>query len=375
VPLSDYIAKNKESILSDWVAFARQHVPAARDLEDRELEDPTADVLAAIAARLGDTADPLAGVDTAPAAIVHAAHVHAELRLRQSFTLDQMIAEYRVLRAEVVRGWSHQTGLAHNEAIDELARFDAVIDHGSTETIKWFYDRVERGRDLFVGVLAHDVRTPLGAILASIDFLLGTDELAGDSLDAALQIRKSAARLRLLANDLLDFTRTRLGSALPLTREPLDLGPLCRETVKELEALHPAATIHLRCSGDLHGSWDGARLAQMLSNLIANAIEHGMAGEPIRVAARGRADADVVLQVENRGPPVPPAIREVMLDPLKHLPLLEPQVRSRARGLGLGLFIARLIAEAHSGRIELESKGGDRTRVRVELPRRVPPPP
>lgn len=375
MPLSDYIAKNKESILPDWAAFARQHVPAARDLEDRQLERPTADVLAAIAVSLSDTLDPLGGVDTAPSAIVQAAHAHAELRLRQSFTLDQMIAEYRVLRASVVRRWSRQTGLAHNEAIDELARFDAVIDHGSTETIKWFYDRVERGRDLFVGVLAHDVRTPLGAILASIDFLLGTDELAGDSLEAARQIRKSAARLRLLANDLLDFTRTRLGSALPLTREPLDLGPLCRETVKELEALHPAATIHLRCSGDLHGSWDGARLAQMLSNLIANAIEHGTADEPIRVGARGRTADEVVLQVENRGPPVPPAIREVMLDPLKHLPLLEPQVRTRARGLGLGLFIARLIVEAHSGRIELESKGGDRTRVRVELPRRVPPPP
>jgi signal transduction histidine kinase len=374
MPLSDYIATHVQSILSDWSAFARRHVRAALALEDRELIAPAQAVLEAIALSLAGTETSVESVDTAPSSIEKAAHTHAEQRIRQSFTLEQMIAEYRVLRAAVARGWSQQTGLAHTEAVDELARFDAAIDHTSTETIKWFYDRVERGRDLFVGVLAHDVRTPLGAILASIDYLLGTDELGGPSLDAAFQIRNSAARLRLLANDLLDFTRTRLGSALPLTREPLDLAEVCADTVKELKALHPAAALELRCSGDLQGSWDRARLEQLLSNLIANAIEHGMPGEPVRISARGRG-ADVVIEVENRGPPIPAAVRQVMLDPLKHLPLLEPQAKQRARGLGLGLFIARLIAEAHSGKIELDSKRKERTKVRVELPRTAAPAP
>jgi signal transduction histidine kinase len=373
MPLFDYITKHRQSILSGWATFARHDISAVRGLENREIVGPTDAVLETIARSLADPAVPIESVGTAPSGIANAAHAHAELRTRQGFTLDQMIAEYRLLRGTVVRGWSRETRLAHSDAIDELARFDAAIDYTSTETLKWFYDRVERGRDLFVGVLAHDVRTPLGAILASVDYLLGTDELEGPSFDAARQIRSSATRLRLLANDLLDFTRTRLGSSLPLTREPLDLAEVCRDTVEELEALHPAATLVLRCSGDLQGSWDGARLEQLLSNLIANAIEHGTTAEPIRISVRGRP-GDAVIEVENRGPPIPEAIREVMLDPLKHLPLLEPQVNPRARGLGLGLFIARLIAEAHSGKIELDSKRTDRTKVRVELPRSTEPP-
>jgi signal transduction histidine kinase len=373
MPLSDYIAKQTDSILADWAAFARRHIPAAHGLEDGELTGPTKAVLSTITLSLAETKVPLESIDTAPSGITRAARAHAELRIRQSFTLDQMVAEYRVLRGAVVQGWSEQTRLAHSEAIAELARFDAAVDHTSTETIKWFHDRVERGRDLFVGVLAHDVRTPLGAILASVDYLLAVDELTGASLDAARQIRNSATRLRLLANDLLDFTRTRLGSSLPIAREPLDLAKVCRDTVKELEALHPSAILELRCSGDLHGSWDGARLEQMLSNLVANAIEHGKSGEAIRISVRSR-NAEAVIEVENRGPPIPETIREVMLDPLKHLPLLEPQVNRRARGLGLGLFIARLIAEAHSGKIEIDSKRKDRTKVRVELPRTEPTP-
>jgi signal transduction histidine kinase len=371
MPLSDYIAEHMQSISSDWAAFARHQVPAAAQVEDVDLTGPTEAVLGSILLSLGENMTPIEGIGSPPPGIAEAAQAHAEHRLRQSFTLDQMVAEYRLLRTTVVRGWCRQTRFAHSEAIDELARFDAVIDHVSTETTKWFYDRVERGRDLFVGVLAHDVRTPLGAILASVDFLLATDELRGPSHDAARQIRNSTVRLRLLANDLLDFTRTRLGTPLPLIREPVDLGEICRDTVKELEALHPVAKLELRCSGDLHGSWDGARLAQMLSNLIANAIEHGTPGEPIRIRVRGR-DVVATIEIENPGPPIPDAIKEVMLDPLRHLPLLERQVNRRAQGLGLGLFIARLIAEAHSGRIEIESKRKDRTKVRVQLPRHEP---
>jgi signal transduction histidine kinase len=371
MPLSDYIAKHSDPVLSDWAAFARRHVPAARGLDDQALIRPAESILAAIGVSLGEIDALLDGVCTPPAAIAEAARAHAAQRLGQRFTLEQMIAEYRLLRVSIVRGWSRETRLEQNEAIDELTRFEAAVDHTSAEAIKWFYQRVERGRDLLVAVLAHDVRTPLGAIMASADFLLGTGMLAGQTLDAARQIRNSATRLRLLANDLLDFARTRFGSALPLALEPLDLGDLCRRTVNELEILHPAASLELRCSGDLHGFWDGARLEQMLSNLTANAIEHGVSQAPIRVTARARSGTEVVLKVQNTGPPIPETVRQVMLDPLKHLPLLEPQRDYPTRGLGLGLFIARLITEAHGGHMEFSSRE-NLTTVTIRLPRRAP---
>ncbi|HEU4617768.1 MAG TPA: sensor histidine kinase [Gammaproteobacteria bacterium] len=375
MPLSDYIAKHAKPIVADWAAFARQHVPAAQRLQDRDLIGPARTILGAIASSLDEEAQaPAEPIGAAPSTIAEAAQVHGARRLGQSFTLDQMIAEYRVLRTSVVRDWTKSTRLAHADAIEQLTRFDTVVDHTSTETIKWFYGRVERGRDMLVAVLAHDVRTPLGAILASVDVLLHAGDLEGPALDSARQIRHSAMRLRLLANDLLDFTRTRLGSALPVAPEPLDFGDVCGRTVAELESLHSSAAVEVDCAGDLRGSWDPARLEQMLSNLITNAIEHGTRGEPILVTARGPPGPEIEIEVENSGPPIPAHVRHVMLDPLKHLPVLEPQLDGRTRGLGLGVFIARLIAEAHSGKIEFDSSREDRTIVRVRLPRAKPEP-
>ncbi len=361
--LSEYIEANTEPILSDWEAFAHSQIEPARALDTQALRSPAAQVLRAIAAHLAlPRGEPLTA----------AAEQHAAERLAQSFSLDEMICEYRVLRTAVVRGWSRHTHLEPADAIEELARFSEALDRMSTETIKCFYERVERGRDLLVAILAHDVRTPLGAILASADTLLADEHLDVANRAAARRIRNSTLRLRNLANDLLDFTRTRLGAALPVAPAPTELGKICADTVEELETLHPKVRLELECRGDLEGVWDEARIEQMLSNIVANALEHGRRGTPVRIEAEAADDPTCVeLHVLNRGAPIPPEVQRVMLDPLTQLPSLPSRQSRRTRGLGLGLFIARQIAEAHGGTLRIESSGRGLTDVSVRLPRRA----
>ncbi len=378
--LSEYIEANTEPILSDWEAFARSQTEPAHGLDAAALKTPAARMLHEVAAHLASRQEGRGGRPPAPRPtssgaerIVAAARQHAAERLAQGFSLDEMILEYRVLRTAVVRGWSRHTHLERSDAIEELVRFDDALDRTTNEAIKWFYERVERGRDLLVAILAHDVRTPIGAILASADSLLADARLDAASSEAARRIRNSTLRLRHLASDLLDFTRTRLGATLPVTPSPAELGRICAATVEELQTLHPRAQLELDCRGDLQGVWDSARIEQMLSNIVANAIEHGLPGASIRIEAEATDEAHADVHVVNRGTPIPVAVQQVMLDPLTNLPSLPARETNRTRGLGLGLFIARQIAEAHGGRLRIESNEEGLTSVSVRLPRRPSP--
>jgi signal transduction histidine kinase len=165
---------------------------------------------------------------------------------------------------------------------------------------------------------------------------------------------------------LLDLIQVRLGPGLPLTRAPVDLGAVCREALAELRTLHPDRGITLELRGGLRGEWDGDRLAQVVSNLAANALQHGRQDAPVRVTARGEGDA-VELRIHNTGSPISPGV-------LPHL--FEPMFKGGAeasgpRGsVGLGLYIAREIVTAHGGAIAVTSSAEAGTAFTVRLPRR-----
>ncbi len=363
--LAEFIVDRLDDILASWVAFIRHTVPVAEGLEDAVLRDDAQALLAAVARAV-------AGDFDAPnlAALGQAACVHAASRVAQGFTLDQMAAEFHALRSDVICRWTTQLRVFTRQVHEEQIRFNDVIDQALAGSTTHYAMRLEHARDLFLGVLGHDLRTPLAAISHSAALLQRGDTTEAQRSEAADRIAKSADRMDLMIQDLLDFTRSRLGAQLPMKAAPADLEAIARQVVDELSALNPDATVAFRTSGNLAGAWDRERVMQLLSNLLDNAIRHRTGGEPVTVELGG-ADDRVSISVHNVGAVIPPAEQEAIFDPLRrgvNQAPIPPTVGSSA-GLGLGLYIARQIAISHGGDVRLTSTAETGTRFVATLDR------
>lgn len=222
-----------------------------------------------------------------------------------------------------------------------------------------------RLNEMFVAILGHDLRTPLNTILTSADVLLHTPGEPATQA-AAGRIRSSGRRMQTLIENVLDLARARLAGGISLKRENVDLGALVDLTLLEHKALSPHTAVLVERQGDLQGDWDSDRLAQVLSNLLGNAIQHGEAGGPVQVSLDGTHAPTVTVTVANPGPIAPDALPHVF-DPFGS----GRRQRARNEGLGLGLFIVRQIVDAHGGEIGVHVEEGRRTSFRVALPRHV----
>lgn len=216
----------------------------------------------------------------------------------------------------------------------------------------------ERERELFLGALGHDLRGPLAAIQ------LGAETLRDQAMPrmaqtAAERIGRSADRMLRLIQQLLDFTRSQHG-VIPIAPVPCDLGDVARDVVAGLEPGCADCRIELRRDGETHSVCDPDRIAQVLQNLLGNAMEHGDRTRPIEVVVGTRGDR-ARLEVTNHGPTIPPASVPSLFEPFRQ--------GRRSKGLGLGLYIAQAVVQAHGGAIEVESADG-RTTFRVLFPRR-----
>lgn len=220
--------------------------------------------------------------------------------------------------------------------------------------------RIEEARDRFIGVLGHDLRTPLGAILMGVGLL---DEVSETQTSIVERITRSAHRMVAMIDDVLDFARGRLGGGIPLAVTTADLGELCDEAVAEMKLANPGRLVTFEAAGDLRGNWDPARVAQVLSNLLGNAIKHGVGA--IHVTSRTDG-ADVVTTVHNEGPAIPAALLPILFEPFTGQAPGMPGVRD---GLGLGLYIASEIVRAHEGSISMTSTEDQGTTVSVRWPR------
>jgi signal transduction histidine kinase len=229
---------------------------------------------------------------------------------------------------------------------------------------------VDDSRNLLLGVLGHDLRTPLGVVHMSAHYLLRADTLTGGQTKAVARIVTAAERMKGMVNDILDFTQTAFGVALPITPAPADLAEVAQNIVSEVSTLHPESRIELSFTGDLTGRWDAARVAQMLANLVANAVQHGAHGQPVLVVASGEDDA-VSVQVQNEGRPIPADVQQNLFSPLRQIPTTDAERRAGSSGLGLGLYITREIAVAHGGSVAVRS-GVEGTTFSVRLPRTPP---
>ena len=290
---------------------------------------------------------------------------HAVLRIESGFTLTQVVAEYRALRASVFRLWAK----THPDP-EGVLRFNEAIDQALAEAVDRYTEKTDQYRDLLIGIVSHDLRNPLSGILLGSAVLSRSEELDDRSARIASRIQSSAKRMVRIVGDLLDLTRTRLGSQIPIVRGPTDAGPICELVIAELEGSHPHAVIRYTSKGDLRGEWDHDRIAQVLSNLVGNALQHGAADKPISVSAKGE-DAQVALTINNAGPPIPESVQSDIFEPMvRHLK--DPS--NASSGLGLGLYIAKELVTAHGGTIDLASTDDGGTTFTVRLPRHEPGP-
>lgn len=373
--LTELIQRDVDDIVSEWEQFARTSIPPAQDLSPEELRDHARLLLLAVAADLqtaqggADQHDKSRGElpDNSPR-ITETAHQHARHRFEQRFSLDQMLSEVRALRASVLRRWVEQCALFDRKAVEELIRFGEAMDQALTEAVALFGGKVDESRGLLLGVLGHDIRTPLGAIRMSAQLLQRTKGLEEKQSRAVQRIIRSSDTMRTMVDDILDFTQTSLGVRLPIAPAACDLRAVCAEVVAELEALHPERKVQLVCEGDLAGKWDAARIGQMVSNLVRNAIQHGDAARPVSVTVRGGAD-DVTIDVHNEGNPIAARTMEGLFEPLRQAKDVGGNRHSGSSGLGLGLYIARQIAVAHGGSLDVVSSQGDGTRFTARLHR------
>ncbi|MBP0596049.1 sensor histidine kinase [Paraburkholderia sp. LEh10] len=371
--LPDFIEANLQGIVDDWAAYALVLSQKDSGLTERQLRDAAREILMQIAADMrmtqsaaqqeakshGATYDAQRGFDAASS-------LHADDRLEHGFAISDVVAEFRALRASVLRRWQ-QTSPGGTKSFQEMIRFNEAIDQALTESIRRYAQRTERIRDLFAGVLAHDLRAPLGAILNSAELLLRDEGLSPMSVRAGSNVQRGAMRMKRMIDDLLIFTRTRLGDALPVSFAMQDMGRICSGAVEEIRALYPDSQIALHCTGELAGMWDRDRITQLLVNLLSNAVRYG-AG-PISVEAVGD-DEQVVLAVSNEGNPIPENALPTLFDPLTRAnPLRERG--GIAAGMGLGLYICRCIAQAHNGTIQAASTEHGMT-FTVRLPRLRP---
>ncbi|MCC6408921.1 MAG: HAMP domain-containing histidine kinase [Planctomycetes bacterium] len=369
--LSHFILHSSERIISEWEVFARSCTPAANVMDLRQRRDHLAGMLKTIARDLEtpqtkrEQAEKSIGGDDAHVNSDTAANAHGMDRAASGFTPVQMVSEFRALRASILRLWSEAQGEFSREHLDEVTRFNEAIDQQMVESITRYTLDVDRLKDVFLGILGHDLRNPVAAIMTWASVMKANERPEWRESKAVADIQSSCARMDRLIGDLLDLTRSRLGAGIPIVRSDEDLRVACRHVIDELAALYPDRVVTVEVTGDLRGHWDGARIAQAMSNLLGNAFQHGAPDGPIQVALRGETDR-VVLSVHNQGEPIPKRHLQAIFDPFRQLDP-DPAVSSQA-SLGLGLYIVQAIVTAHGGSIEAESTD-DGTTFTMRLPR------
>lgn len=374
--LADFIERNREPIMAEWEAFARTCAPASGSMDVAALRDHANEMLTVIAAdlRTPQTRQQQSEKSKggAPSLETHgktAAEKHGAGRAESGFTTDQMVSEYRALRASVIRLWTGAQGEIVPADLEDLTRFNEAIDQSLAESITRYTEDLDQSKETFLAILGHDLRNPLGAISMSASFMLETHELHEPHLTLMTRIARSAKRMNHLIGDLLDFTRSRLGGGIPIVRADMNMGKVVHDVVDEIKAVHPQRTIQVDARGSLHGKWDCARMSQVLTNLIGNALEHGSDRSVVTVDVHGD-EKEVTIAVHNRGPAIPADQLNGIFNPMKRSEATGSSAgRGQSENLGLGLYIAERIVNAHNGRITVDSSEERGTTFTVHLPR------
>jgi signal transduction histidine kinase len=370
--LGNFILEHIPEILREWDSFART-LSTPAELTELALRDHARPILEAIALDMSveETAreqfEKSRGLD--PVDLDSAASTHGTLRHVSGFSLTQLAAEYRALRATVLRLWLPRVVHFDASVAQDMVRFNETIDQALAESILTYSDKGANTRDTFLAMLGHDLRSPLSSVTMAGYLLHKRPSMPPEEIRAiGANLLRSARSMTAMVNDLLEFARLQLGGPIPVHPVLLDLAPLCEDALKDARASHPDCEFELESVGELTCNVDAPRMKQVLSNLLNNAAQYSTPGHPVRLTATGSTDA-VSLQVRNYGSVIPAAAMPAIFEPLVQLATDESDRGRPATSIGLGLYIAREMTLAHGGTIEVSSSDSEGTVFAVRLPR------
>jgi signal transduction histidine kinase len=377
--LRQFIDEHMAEIMAEWVAFARTLDSPAQDMTVLKLRDHAEAILRAIALDIdsrqttGEQYEKSRGNAPDEAGQPSAASIHGTQRHQSNFSLLHLSAEFRALRATVLRLWLPRVSALSSDTIREMVRFNEAIDQALAESVVTYSERSDHARELFLAILGHDLRAPLSTLTLSGQ-LLAQPTLSPDEMQkVGARVRRSALVMSGMVNDLIGYTRTALGGGMPIALKPSDLREVCRSAIEDAHSTFPDTQFDLSFEGESRGMFDSVRLHQLFTNLLVNAAKYGRAGEAVRVRAKGEPDL-VRVDVNNRGRAIPEAAWDSIFQPLVQLPT-DPadEGKEQRTSLGLGLYVAREIATLHGGSVKVESTDQAGTTFSVCLPRRPPP--
>lgn len=372
--LSNFILSHMDLILAEWDIFARASEPREGAMSATELRDHARAMLSDIAHEM-DTAQTerarqrkSEGLEPDRSGGRSAAAQHGRERHSNDFSLATLSAEFRALRATVIRLWQPHMARADASALEQVIRFNEGIDKALAESITAWSDRTSQYRELFLAILGHDLRSPLASVALAGDMLSQPDVSAEKVNRTALHLKRASSIMSNMINDLIGYTRTQLGGSMPCERISCDLLPSLHDAIKDASATYPSASFEFRPpAAELTGCYDPGRLYQMFLNLLVNAARHSKQNCPVLVEISEAALSREVT-ITNQGEPIPAASLESIFKPLVQLESVETDQNRPRTSLGLGLYIARTIAELHGGTVTVSSSQADGTCFRIALP-------
>ncbi len=375
--LSTFITSHMAQIIDEWEAFARTLGPAADAMTTLALQDHAKGILQAIALDIATEQNSAEQMDKSQDlrpgndAFDSAASIHGSLRQASDFSLLQLSAEYRALRATVLRLWLPAVSSMSATTVYEMVRFNEAIDQALAESIVTYSARADQTREMFLAILGHDLRAPLATLSLAGDLL--KMESAGREKVGRIgeRVRRSSRMMAIMVDDLIGYTRTHLGSGMPVAPAQVDVDQICQASIEDANATYPSTSFSFNSAGNMTGYLDSVRLHQLFTNLLVNAAQYGQKHRPVTMTTTSTAD-ELVVQVQNFGAPIAERDLASVFKPLVQLTVDDELDHRPKTSLGLGLFVAKEIATAHGGTVTVASDDENGTIFTVRLPRGVP---
>lgn len=281
--------------------------------------------------------------------------------------------EYRLRRGDGMFRWIFDRGVPYTDDSGAFAGFIGscidIDERRSAEDAQQEHTReqLELARDFekwILAIVSHDIRDPLNAIQLAAHVMARTSEPTSPTKKQAEVVTRAVGRIQHIVGDLLDLSREREGAGIAVDPKPIDLRAMCQHIIEDVRAIATDRQITFDCEADGNGAWDEHRLLQAISNLTSNAVQHGTPGSPVRLRLTGDAQR-VAVEVHNDGA-IPGEVLPRIFEPFRS----GRHHGRRGDGLGLGLFIAKAIAVAHGGGLEVATSEGSTT-FRMVLPRQT----
>jgi signal transduction histidine kinase len=375
--LSTFIISNMEEILTEWDKFTRT-LDAGEPLSKKEVRDHAEQMLRAIALDIDTPQNAKQQQDKSQGLSpdnleVSGASIHGTVRQSNGFTLLQLTAEFRALRATVQRLWFALGNKLTDAHSADLIRFNEAIDQALAESVVTYAAQATRAKDTFLAILGHDLRSPLATIALS-GSLLSQPGITKESVASiAPRIKRSASIMNSMVNDLLEYARAELGGEMPMTFANSDMADICRAAIADASAVHTNCEFIFDAQKSAFGSFDEVRLQQVFTNLLNNAAQYRGDEEPVTMTM-SPGDADVTIAIQNSGALIPKESIDAIFDPMVQLAIVDDQPERASTSLGLGLYIAKKITMTHNGSINVVSAAPTGTIFTVVIPRQQPTP-